>query len=208
MTSMNEMVDTVPCSTKKLYRKSRSAATSQPGVRAVSNPFTFGIPKRKTLPGSTPSKEELAVMVPPGLKAGCCSSFGTCFRSSNRGTGGTSWGVDRARGADHRPVEYWMAKSWLVSAVRKEKEAQSQNFNDIPQRRIVLPWCTSLDILWHVIMALLCPPMSHRCPRQPGYPKAQIKIALKHARAELRAIMTLCKGFLISSPFWVCSTNF
>ena len=49
------------------------------------------------------------------IKSRMAPSFGTCFRSLNRGTGGTSCGVDRARRARravHRPVEWRMAKSW------------------------------------------------------------------------------------------------
>ena len=44
----------IPCSAKELHRKSCFAATSQPGVRAILNLFTFGILKRMTLPVSTP----------------------------------------------------------------------------------------------------------------------------------------------------------
>ena len=69
MTSMKEREGTAPCSTRKLHRKSRSAAASQPGMRAVSNPFTFGILKRTTPPESTPSKEDLAGVGAPEPKA-------------------------------------------------------------------------------------------------------------------------------------------
>ena len=70
MTSMNEREGIMPCSTRKSHRKSRSAAASQPGLRAASNPFTFGILKRTTPPEFTPSKEELAVVGAPEPKAG------------------------------------------------------------------------------------------------------------------------------------------
>ena len=129
MTNMDERVDAVPCSAKRLHRKSRSAATSQPSMRTASNPFTFEILERTTLPVSTPSKGELASMEASGAIAERRCSFGTYFRSLNRGTGETSWRVDLARGADHRPVECWMAKSpgsGLFLPVRKEKQAQSQ----------------------------------------------------------------------------------
>ena len=69
MTSMNEREVTVHCSAEEMHRKSQSAATSQLGMRAVSNPFTFGILKRTTLPVYTPSKEDLSVMEASGPKA-------------------------------------------------------------------------------------------------------------------------------------------
>ena len=106
-TSMDERVDTVPCSAKELHRKSRSAATSQPSMRAVSHPFTFGILERTTLPVSTPSREKFAVMEVSGAKAGRRRSLGTCFCSLNHGTGETSWGVDRARGVRGTDNDQW-----------------------------------------------------------------------------------------------------
>ena len=66
---MNEREVTLYCSAEVPHRKSRSAATSQPGMSAVSNSFTFGILERTTLPVSTPSKEDLAVMEASGSKA-------------------------------------------------------------------------------------------------------------------------------------------
>jgi len=66
-------------SAKGLHRKSRSAAASQPGARAVSNPYTFGIPKQTTLPAPTPSKEGLAGVCVPELKAERRCSFGATF---------------------------------------------------------------------------------------------------------------------------------
>ena len=56
----------LPCSPKKLHRKSRGATVPQPGARAQSNPFHFGIPKQTTTPAFTPSKPELAVVDAPG----------------------------------------------------------------------------------------------------------------------------------------------
>ena len=82
---MNEREDILHCSADVLHRKSRSAATSQPGMSAVSNSFTFGIQERTTLPVS---KEELAVMEASEAKAEWRRSFGTCFRSLNRGREG------------------------------------------------------------------------------------------------------------------------
>ena len=61
-TSTNEGVDTTLCPPKKLYRKNRNAMAPQPGARAVSNPFHFGISKRTTPPAFTPSKSELVVV--------------------------------------------------------------------------------------------------------------------------------------------------
>ena len=145
MTSMSERADTVPRSAEQPHRKSRSAAISQLGIRAVSNPFTFAILKQTTLPVYTPSKEELSVMVVSGPKAQRRHSFGTCFRSSNCGTEGTSWGVDRARRARravHRPVEWRMAKSWNQDQDRGRfllSKRKSRRNPKLQRRWIVLP---------------------------------------------------------------------
>ena len=139
--------------------------------RSVSNPFTFRILKRTTLPAYTPSKEELSDMVASGPKAEQRRSFGTCSRSLNRGTGGTSWGVDRAsgaRGVDHRPVECWMAESpglGSVPAVEgKRKRNPKVHRHTISQDHTSLVYY--LDLLWHVIVTALHPPVSHRRHRQ------------------------------------------
>ena len=129
-------------------------------------------------------------------------SFGTCFRSSNGGSGGTSWGVDRARRARravHRPVERRMAKSWNQDQDRgrfllsKGKAAQCQTSTTHSSAGSYF-LVYDLDLLWHVIMTVLHSPMSHRRPRQLllNYHKAQVKRVLKHARAELvKGVRTL-----------------
>ena len=109
-------------------------------------------------------QEELAVMEPPGPKAERCPSSGICVCSSDRSKGGTSWGVDRARGAqgaDHRPAECWVAKSWNQNRDRGRfplSERESRR-NPKLQRHTAAQDHTSLvydwDLLWHVIMALL-----------------------------------------------------
>ena len=193
---MNERAEIVHCSTEVLHRKSRSAATSQLGMSAISNSFAFRILKRTTLSVCTPYKEGLLAMEASGPTAERRRSFGTCFRSLNRGTGETSWGVDRARRARravHRPVEWRVEKSWNQDWDRGRfaLSARISRRNPKLQRHTAAqdhtPVVNGWDLLWHVIMTLLHSPMSHRRPRQLllNYHKAQMKKVLNHARAEL-----------------------
>ena len=113
-TSTNEGVDTTLCPPKKLHRKSQSVMASQPGARAVSNPFHhFGISKRTTPPAFTPSKSELAVVDTSESKLERRRSFGATFSFLQPWHGRDSLGVDRAhrsRRVDHLPVCRRMAK--------------------------------------------------------------------------------------------------
>ena len=101
-------------------------------------------------------------------------SYGTCFRSSNRGTGGTSWGVDRARRvrrALYRPVEWRMANSWNqdrdwfpLSERKSRRNPKLQRRTAVQDRtRLVYDW----DLLWDIIMTLLHSPIADVAPPSP-----------------------------------------
>ena len=121
---------------------------------------TFRVSEPSSIGGCWLASEALAcsrTKAPSPVDQGCFSRMvwgeglllGTCFRSSNRGTGGTGWGVGRARRAEHRPVERRVVKSWNQDRDRdrdwgrfplfERKSRAIPNVNDAPQRWKVLP---------------------------------------------------------------------
>ena len=194
--SRNERPDT--SSPKKLHRKSRSAAASQPGARAVSNPFNFEIPKRTTPPEFAPSKGEPAVMDAPEQKVERRRSLGTTFSflqswngrdrlGSRSSTSSTKSGASTSGSEDGEAVERGPG-SELVHAVQKQKQAQSQtpttHHNTGLHFPIVRPDPPLAPNNNPTAPADVVPP-SPPTIAQPGYHKAQTKKVLKHARAEL-----------------------
>ena len=200
--STNESADTTPYSPprspKKLHRKSRSTSDSQPGTRAVSNPFNFGIQKRTTPPAFTPSKSELAAVDAPEAKPERRRSFGSTFSflqpwhgrahlGSRSSTSSTQSGVSTSGSEDGEAVGTGSGPE-SVPAARKQKQVQLQTstmdhstgsyFHGV---RLESPMATNGD---PTTPAAFEPPSSPT-PAQPGYHKAQMKKVLKHARAEL-----------------------
>jgi hypothetical protein len=187
ITGMNERVDTAPCSAKKLHRKSRSATAAQPGTRAISNPFTFGVPKRTTPPASTPPKGGLAVVDAPEPNVQRRHSFGATlsFLQSRHGrdslnsrssTSSTKSEASTSGSEGGEVVELGSgSESESVPAVRKEKQAQpptsTTHHGAGPHLPVVHPR----------------PPLASnkRTLAQTGYRKAQTKKVLKLAREEL-----------------------
>ena len=147
LTSMTERDNTELCSAKKLYRKSRSAAATQPGMRA----FIF----RDTETDDAACAHSLERRT---RSHGCARTKRCSFRTilsflqswhgrdhleSRPSTPSTKSGTSTSGSEDGEVVEPGLGLE-SVPAVRKEKRDAIPSFNDdAPQRRTVLPYCTT-----------------------------------------------------------------
>jgi hypothetical protein len=189
ITGMNERVDTASCSAKKLHRKSRGATAAQPGTRAISNPFTFGVLKRATPPASTLSKEGLAVVDALEPKVQRRHSFGATFSflqsqhgryrfGSRSSTSSTSSGASTSGSEGGEVVELGLgseSESESVPAVRKKRQTQPQTSTTHHSAGSYLP----------IVQAEPPSASNERTLAQTGYRKAQTKKVLNLAREEL-----------------------
>ena len=205
-TSTNESADTTPRSPprspKKLHRRSQSATVSQPGARAASNPFHFGLPKRTTPPPFTPPKPQLSVVDTPESKTEQRRPFGATFSflppwqgrdrlGSRSSTSSTKSGASTSGSENGEAVETGSGSgSESVPVARKQKHQQSQLQSPatdhsigsyLPSVRSEPPLASNYDPTTPIDFVPPSPPTL----AQPGYHKAQTKKVLKHARAEL-----------------------
>ena len=185
-------------SPKKLHRKSRSVAASQPGARTVSNPFDFEIPKRTTLPQFTPSRGEPGVMDAPEQKAERRRSLGATFsflqswngrdRLGSRSSTSSTKSVASTSGSEDGEVMERGPGSELVHAAQKQKQAQSQTPTTYHNTGLYFPIVRPDPPLAsnnNPSAPANVVPRSLPTVARPGYHKAQTKKVLKHARAEL-----------------------
>ena len=175
---------------------------SPPDAGAVSNPFTFGILKRTTLPAFTPFKEEPASLDTPELKAerrsfGATFSFLQPWHGRNRlgsrsRTSSTSSTKSEAStsGSEGAGVVESGSESESVPAVPKEKQAQSQTSTTHRGAELYLPVVRPGPPLDDPTTPADVAPSSPPTLVQSGYNKAQTKKVLKHARAELMKEVT------------------
>ncbi len=203
-TSTNEGAEATPNSPlrspKKLHRKSRSATADQPGARALSNPFNFGIQKRTTPPAFIPPKSELADVDAPESKPERRRSFGSTFSflqpwhgrdrlGSRSSTESTESGASTSGSEDGEAVKPGSGSgSELVPAARKQQQMPLQPSTTdhstglyFPSVRPGPPLASSNDPTTPADFGPSSPPAL----AQPGYHKAQMKKVLKHSRAEL-----------------------
>jgi len=191
--------DPITSTTKKLHRRSRSTAGSPPNAGAVSNPFTFGILKRTTLPAFTPFKEEPASLDTPELKAER-RSFGATFsflqpwngrnRLGSRSSTSSTQSEASTSGSEGAGVVESGSESESVPAVPKEKQEQRQTSTTHHRAGLYLPIVRLGPPLDDPTTPADVAPPSPPTLAQPGYNKAQAKKVLKHARAELMKEVT------------------
>ena len=155
-------------------------------ARAVSNPFTFGILKWTTLPMFTPSKEGLAVVGTPELKAERRRSFGATFPllqlrhgrdhlGSRSSTLSTNSGASTSGSEDGKLVEPGhQDRSRFPLSQRESRRNPKRKRRTIVQDRTFPLYDWSL--LWPLIMIVLPPPTSYRHTRPLLFNKAATKL--------------------------------
>ena len=158
MTSMKERADAAPRSSNKLHRKSQSAA--HPDARAVSNRALLGnrngrLRLRPLAPNKNPQLWVCQNQMPNGVVR-----LEQCLRSSSGGAGG-SLGSTLSTLSEHRPVGRRMVESWNGDCWSRFPLPKSRLNSKLQRRTIV----HDQNLLWHLIMTLLHPPVSYCCSR-------------------------------------------
>ena len=200
-TSTNEGAKTtpcsLPCSPKKLHRKDRSVTASQFGGEPYRTRSISGYRSRLRL---LPPNQNSRLWMPQNPNPPDVVRLERRFRFSNRGTGGTTWGVDRAyraRRVEHLPADRRMVNPWNKDRDRDWSRFQLPESKSTSSRNSKLQRrTTAQDRVFPVYNQILLAsnndpttpadfePPSPPTLAQPGYHKFQTKV-LKHARVEL-----------------------
>ena len=159
MTNMNERADTAPRSANKPHRKSQSANLTREPYQTSS--LSGNRNERFRLRPLAPNKNSQLWVCQNQMPNGVVR-LEQCLRSSSGGTGGPLRST-LSTSSKHRPVGRRMAESWNGDCWSWSPLPESNSrLNSKLQRRTIVH---DQNLLWHLIMTLLHPPVLYCCSR-------------------------------------------